>query len=71
MPLFKKKNKNPPLFDLLDEKYERTKMHNDTCFYYVLRDEQVPIAREWCRRRLVYMDIDHKTYDNVFYKFVV
>lgn len=71
MSLFKKKNKNPLLFNLLDERCERARMHNDTCFYYVLREEQVPIAQEWSRRKLIYMTIDHKTDGNIFYKFTL
>ena len=69
MSLFKKKNKNPPLYDILNERYERARVHGETHFYCVLREPEVPIAQEWSRRNIVYMDIDHKTDGNIFYKF--
>lgn len=69
MSLFKKKNKNLPLYDLLNERYERACIHGDTHFYCVLLDKEVSIAREWARRNMIYMDVDHKSYGNVFYKF--
>ena len=69
MSLFRKKKKQLPLYDLLDERYERARIHGDSHFYCVLREPEVPIAQEWARRKMVYMDVDHKTYDNIFYKF--
>ena len=69
MSLFKKKNKNLPLYDILNERYERARIHGDHHFYCVLRAEEVPIAQEWVRRNMLYMDVDHKTDGNIFYKF--
>lgn len=70
MSLFKKKNNTPALFTLLDNEVMRAKEKGIHYFYYLLQENELKNAQEWCLRNAIYMTADHKTDNNIIYKFI-
>lgn len=68
MSLFKKKS-TPALHLLLSEELSRAKEKEQHHFYYVLYDNERDLAQKWCNKNKVYMEVDHQTNGNIFYKF--
>lgn len=69
MSLFKNKNSTPRLYFLLDNELIRAKDKNIHYFYYALFDNERELAEKWCKKNGAYMEIDHQTDGNIFYKF--
>jgi len=69
MSLFKKKNSTPALFVLLDDELARAKNKQLHSFFHLLYGNEVEIARKWCKKNNIYMEVDHQTDGNIFYKF--
>lgn len=69
MSLFKKKNSIPALLILLDNELSRAKNINLHYFFYILSDTERELAQKWCNKNKVYMEVDHQTDGNIFYKF--
>lgn len=69
MSLFKKKNSTPALFTLLDNEYLRAREKDKHYFYHLLYNNERDLAEKWCRKNNVYMEMDHLTDGNIFYKF--
>jgi len=69
MSLFKKKNDIPALIILLDDALRRAKERETHHFYHILYDNERDMAQKWCQKNKVYMEVDHQTDGNVFYKF--
>jgi hypothetical protein len=69
MGLFKKKNSTPALFTLLDNEYLRARTRGENCFYHLLDNNERDLAEKWCRKNNIYMEMDHQTDGNIFYKF--
>lgn len=69
MSLFKKKNSTPTLHTLLDAELFRAKTIGQHYFYYALYDNERDLAQKWCNKNKVYMEVDHRTDGNIFYKF--
>lgn len=71
MSLFKRKNKIPNLYILLNDEFARMKEQNKKCFYHLLYENEIESAQQWCLRNNVYMAVDHKTDSNIIYKFFI
>jgi len=69
MSLFKKKNTTPALFVLLDEEFNRAKQQGKRYFLHLLYDNERDLAKKWCQKNNAYMEVDHQTDGNIFYKF--
>lgn len=69
MSLFKKKDTTPALFVLLDDEFRRAKQQEKHYFFHLLYDNERDMAQKWCKKNKVYMEVDHQTDGNVFYKF--
>ncbi len=69
MSLFKKKNSTPTLHILLDNELFRAKTKEQHYFFYALYDNERDLAQKWCNKNKVYMEVDHQTDGNIFYKF--
>jgi len=69
MSLFKKKDTTPALFVLLDDEFNRAKKQEKHYFFHLLYDNERDMAQKWCKKNKVYMEVDHQTDGNVFYKF--
>ena len=69
MGLFKKKNNTPALFILLDDEFNRAKNQEKHYFFHILYDNEKGLAQKWCKKNNVYMEVDHQTDGNIFYKF--
>lgn len=69
MSLFKKKNPQSVLIFLLDDELKRAKEHKEHHFYHILYENERIIAQKWCQKNGVYMEVDHQTDGNIFYKF--
>lgn len=69
MSLFKKKNSTPALHILLDNELFRAKTREQHYFFYALYDKERDLAQKWCNKNKVYMEVDHQTDGNIFYKF--
>lgn len=69
MSLFKKKTPTPALLTLLDIELFRAKTIGQHHFYYALYDSQRDLVQKWCNKNKVYMEVDHQTDGNIFYKF--
>lgn len=69
MSLFKKKS-TPALHLLLSEELSRAKTKEQHHFYYALYDNERDLAQKWCNKNKVYMEVDHQTNGNIFYKFI-
>lgn len=69
MSLFKKKNVIPALFSLLDDEFNRAKKQGKNYFFHLLYDNERDLAGKWCQKNNVYMEMDHQTDGNIFYKF--
>lgn len=69
MSLFKKKNTTPALIVLLDDELRRAKERETHHFYHILYDNERDMAQKWCQKNKVYMEVDHQTDGNIFYKF--
>lgn len=69
MSLFKKKNSTPALHILLDNELFRAKTREQYYFFYALYDNERDLAQKWCNKNKVYMEVDHQTDGNIFYKF--
>lgn len=69
MSLFKKKDTTPALFVLLDDEFNRAKKQEKHYFFHLLYDNERDTAQKWCKKNKVYMEVDHQTDGNVFYKF--
>ena len=69
MSLFKKKNTTPALIVLLNDELKRAKERKVHHFYHILYDNERDIAQKWCQKNKIYMEVDHQTDGNIFYKF--
>ena len=69
MSLFKKKNTTPSLIFILDDELKRAKEREAHHFYHILYGNEKDIAQKWCQKNNVYMEVDHQTDGNIFYKF--
>lgn len=71
MTLFKKKAKHnlPALFFSLDRELEIARARKETHFYYPLKDHEVNQAMTWGIRHRVGIQLDHKTDNELYYKF--
>lgn len=69
MSLFKKNNSAPALHILLDNELSRAKDKERHYFFYALYDSERDLAQKWCNKNKVYMEVDHQTDGNIFYKF--
>lgn len=69
MSLFKKKDTAPALFVLLDDEFNRAKQQEKHYFFHLLYDNERDMAQKWCQKNKVYMEVDHQTDGNIFYKF--
>ena len=68
MSLFKKKS-TPALYILLNEELSRAKLKEQHYFLYALYNNERDLAQKWCNKNHVYMEVDHQTDGNIFYKF--
>lgn len=69
MSLFKKKNTQSALIILLDDELKRAKERKEHYFYHILYGNERDMAQKWCQKNGVYMEVDHQTDGNIFYKF--
>lgn len=67
--LFKKKKNYPELYNFLDASKEEAQNRGQNYFFYLLKNQDVDIAKQWCQKNRMIMDIDHKTDNNLIYKF--
>ena len=68
MSLFKKKTK-PALIFILEDELKRAKEQNIHYFYHILYENEKDMAQKWCEKNKIYMEVDHQTDGNIFYKF--
>ena len=68
MSLFKKKTK-PALIFILEDELKRAKEQNTHHFYHILYENERDMAQKWCEKNKIYMEVDHQTDGNIFYKF--
>lgn len=69
MGLFKKKDKSPTIYFLLDDSAARMKERNEKSFYYALFDNEIELVKKWCKMRHFIFELDHITDGNKIYKF--
>lgn len=69
MLFFNKKKSTPALYILLDNELSRAKDLNKHYFLYALFDNERNLAQKWCDKNKIYMEVDHQTDGNIFYKF--
>ena len=69
MGLFKKKNKTPTIYFLLDDAAKRMRERKEKSFYYALFDNEKNIVQKWCDMHNFIMELDHITDGNKIYKF--
>ena len=69
MSLFKKKNATPALIVLLNNELRRAKEREAHHFYHILYDNEREMTQKWCQKNKVYLEVDHQTDGNIFYKF--
>ena len=69
MSLFKRNKSIPALHILLDNELSRAKDKGQHYFFYALYDNERNLAQKWCNKNKVYMEVDHQTDGNIFYKF--
>ena len=48
MGLFKKKDKTPTIYFLLNDSVVRMKKRKEQSFYYALFDNEIEIVKKWC-----------------------
>lgn len=68
MSLFKKKNKTPNLYLLLDDACARAKETNKKFFYYALYDSEFELAQQWCNSKNAYIELNHIVNGNKVYR---
>ena len=68
MSLFKKKTK-PALIFILEDELKRAKEQKAHYFYHILYENERDMAQKWCEKNKIYMEVDHQTDGNIFYKF--
>ena len=68
MSLFKKKTK-PALIFILEDELKRSKEQNVRYFYHILYENEKDMSQKWCEKNKIYMEVDHQTDGNIFYKF--
>lgn len=70
MTLFKnKKQQKPALIYVLEQLLTGAREKKEGSFYYPLWDHEVTMAASWATRHHIMMEKDHKTDNNIFYKF--
>lgn len=71
MSLYKKKNKTPLIFEVLDAEYNWANYIKESYFFYPLPEEEYVLARKWCMQHNVEMKLSHqdKRTDFIYYKF--
>lgn len=69
MTLFKKKAAQPALFFVLEQELKKAQEKGYHYFLYPLWKEEVDKARAWALRHHLFVEVDHKTDNNLFYKF--
>lgn len=69
MSLFKKNKSIPVLYTLLDNELLCARNKGQHYFLYALFDNDRDLAQKWCNKNKVYMEADHQTDGNIFYKF--
>ena len=67
--LFLKKKKDSSLMFLLNETFIQAKNNDNNYFFYIIKDNEKEIAQKWCNQNNIFMEIDHQTDGNIFYKF--
>ena len=69
MSLFKRKDKTPAIYFLLDVSVEQMKERKEKSFYYALFDNEIEIVKKWCKIHHFVFELDHITDGNKIYKF--
>jgi len=69
MTLFKKKTEQPALFYVLDDYLKEARKKGEKCFYYPLLDREIQKAQVWSINHHLWMEVDHKRDNNIYYKF--
>lgn len=69
MGLFKRKDKIPAIYFLLNDSVTQMKKREEKSFYYALFDNEVEIAKKWCNKYHFIFELDHVTDGNKIYKF--
>lgn len=69
MSLFKKKDKTPTIYFLLDESVKHMREKEEKLFYYALFDNEVELVKKWCKIHHFIIELDHITDGNKIYKF--
>lgn len=69
MSLFRKKKEIPAVIYSLNECLKNAREKQEASFYYPLWEHEVDIARAWALQKHMMVEPDHKTDNNIFYKF--
>ena len=69
MGLFKKKDKTPTIYFLLNDAAKRMKERKEKSFYYALFDNEIEMVKKWCNKHHFLIELDHITDGNKIYKF--
>lgn len=69
MGLFKKIDKTPAIYFLLNDSVEQMKKRQEKVFYYALFDNEVELVKKWCNKHYFIFELDHITDGNKIYKF--
>lgn len=69
MTMFKKKKEKPAVIYSVELELQKAREKKATSFYYPLWDSEVDLVRAWAIRNHMWLEPDHITDGNVFYKF--